>query len=843
MKRKTRLPMTKAARLARVGATFVAYSSLVAMTALGCKGPKGDDGADASGASENGGDNDNNNNGGGPNGGGPNGGGGSGLVEAPEVSADFVSASGVLVLEPDAGDTSGLQLTEGGAGGEGSLKKLDADGNISPVLKVKKSAGSMMMGSMGSLPKIKTIAVSPLKEIFLHFERPFIYKSQTEPQFLPPPEECMGGMGGKGGPMDGGGEGGEGGPMEGEGSAPMVAALEGGEMSPDGGGEGGGGMDCQSKPNPNYVDPWDMANGFQCQIFKVKGGSINELTGASGASELECLDNEHFIDSWQAQRNSVFQFDDEGNVYFPGSMPNGGGKMVVYKRTADGTVSEVINSNICVQDFLVTGNGGVFYTGSSDCQGGGGSSGGFFRYVAPEGGELREIARDWWNFVFEAAEGAEGDEAVFFGPDPRSATTASWNSACLFRFDPSKGTTAAETIDNEITCGDDINRWVEMRRDEDIKQFGKGFEEPTRIPKAGWKEEFQRRCESAGQVFAGGGSQISAIKQDSTGNIFVIGQVKKKKAGVVTCNLQIKGPHCIDESGNPHLTTEDGYGTRAECLAAGGDFVLGDGRCVVKFTDPGNSSNFRWADLARSSASSCLEVPLGSTDITDLQAQVGANGWDVGPMQWISDRPVFYNSVASPICTDENGVADVHNYLNNVTSSHTTGGTTAVNLNTQVTYGAAKFSNDWWRCMPKSDTGEILSGGGGPDGWLTEYKGMAQVSTDGSKTLELRSSINEQAINLWLVGDVPYYSSYDSAQGRYFLKRYLAESDTTEIVAPDFETYNLTNGDKPGLMYYDGLDFTNNQYSFGTIDKATKEFTKKPGLSGQVKMIVVFPQD
>src|SRR5690606_26566375 len=115
------------------------------------------------------------------------------------------------------------------------------------------------------------------------------------------------------------------------------------------------------------------------------------------------------------------------------------GKSVVYRATptanelsSDG-FTEMINANICVQNYLVTGAGGLYYTGSTCEQGnmGGGGGGGYFRYVKPDNGGVIEIARDWWNFIYDTAVDAENnDSAVFFGPSPRSATTASWDSAC-----------------------------------------------------------------------------------------------------------------------------------------------------------------------------------------------------------------------------------------------------------------------------------------------------------------------------------------------------------------------------------------------------------------------------
>jgi hypothetical protein len=522
-----------------------------------------------------------------------------------------------------------------------------------------------------------------------------------------------------------------------------------------------------------------------CQIFKVNGGTIEDLIAnpPADAGNLECLDNLHFVDSWQAQRNSVFQFDDQSNVYYPGSIPNGNGKMVVYKRTADGKVTEMINSNICVQDFLVTKAGGIFYTGSSNCQNGsGGNGGGFFRYVSTTS-SIIEIARDWWNFVFEPSAGMTGDKAVFFGPDPTSSKTASWDNACLFNFDPAGGDTASQRITPAITCGADIWSWIKMTRAADVTAYGSGYTNGNSAPTNAWISEFKTRCESSGQVFAGGGSQISSIKQTSNGEVYVIGQVRKKKEGELTCGLNIKGSHCLLK-GIPYLYGHTTYGAEASCQSASGTW-----------TEEGFCSN--------------------STHATRLAYVNASQTW--------SYRDTNYNNVPSALCgvtTDANMIAS--------NSFHST----SVEASSGTPIPNPKYSRGWMNCQVKSTDGSSNN-----FNWTDEYKGLAQVNST-TKTLAFLSGSDEQAINLWLVRDQPYFSSFNTSDGKYYLKKY--ENGSAVAVASNFEAYNLSASGEDGKLYYDGLDFGTNSYSFGTMLVASPYTrTIKTGLTGTVKTIVI----
>lgn len=704
---------------------------------------------------------------GGDNGGGGPGGGPMGSLGL-KVTADFLGAAGLLVVDESAAGASlmltqhnetkkrlglvgapSLSLADAPSLGlegdsdttDGGLKKVDSVGGVNSALaKTEEDTADQYKGPTQRLPAIRTIAISPLKEVYLHFENPFQYR----------------------------------------------------DAPPD-------------------VDAWNMSNGYQCQIFKVKGGTLDSLTSAAPQRDsLECLDNAHFIDSWQAQRNSVFQFDEVGNLYYPGSIPNQGGKMVVYKReAATGAVSEIINANIQVQDFLVTDNGGIFYTGNTGNNNGGGS-GGFFRYIAPLNAGVIEIARNWWNFIFEPF---EADKAIFFGPDPRLSTTASWNTACLFDFDPS-GAIGART-EEAITCGSDIWGWVNMERSEDVATYSRQVRNPPQSldsagPWLAYRAEQKNRCESEGQVFAGGGSQISAVRRSDDGNVYLVGNVRKKRAGTFTCSVQVRGAHCV-VAGVPYLdATRD---TEAECTSAaiGGTWKAA-GQCNLKTTDSGWSHGIS-----------------KYTTSTDCKATVIAAD-DIQYAEWEYDTE-SYNNVASPLCTQ----ATSGDYPMTLNIWEERIATTAGEVTDEVYYvpdTKTRFQPEWANCQAPASNGG--------DSWSDELSALAVVNRN-TKTLDLLSRATEQAINVFVIDNEVFYSSFNIPESKYQLSK-VNPLGAPYLVLDNFEVYNFGKSPVSGQAFFNGLNFQNNAYEFGSVTTSPPDgvfaVEKKQGFTGTVRTIV-----
>ncbi len=798
-------------------------------------------------------------------------------------------------------------LTEDNQGA--AMQKINkSSGAIEDALTQDQGENNQGQGPQQKLPKLITIGIAPTKEVYLQFENSFIYKDA-----------------------------------------------------------------------PQDANPWEQSSGYQCQFFKISGGTLDQLlTQEAAPDNLSCIDNSHFIFGGNNRfSNGIFQFDKSGNIFYPGNIPNGQNTLV-FKQARTGTVppDEVINANIQVSDFLATSLGGVFYTGqtcqnSANCGGGGG---GFFRYISPgSNGQIIEIARDWYQFIYDTNHAKTGtDQAVFFGPDPLSASTASWESACLFNFDPSK-TDPSARISALITCGNNIWDWMNLSRSVDVKSYGYGYNNYTGSnrnnfsPSNSWKGEFKRRCETKDQVFAGGGSQISSIKQDSTGKVYVIGNVGKKAEGKVTCSMDFRGPHCT-VGGFPVLTDSNGADyTQDTCANNAGTWV-----------NQGNCSN------GSSAADSCLlsdriwTPGYCSNDSyktkADCEAQTGcSNRYRVDSSSCTTDGYIWHDNAnsASPhlvwrtgICYDSNGsyldqdkfetqALCIANNPSNVwkdaadPENHIGQGACT---STDATDNAGFYNNNKDSCLPRWQTatvhydnvpgsicastdtasrdtfydwnnkvnnfakdsdsshlsyddlaGTYLTGqmncsqvsesgsSNNSNQWTKEYTAFAIVDTAG-KTLLLRSLGSEKAIDLWLVDDVPYYSSFDTTLGQYLLntltigtqcvdtsitakascsddslglawkeRQCVVSSISTEAacnssgynwqtaypstILTNFEAYNLASTGTKGSVYADGLDFSNNQYMFGTVNVATKKISLKEGLTGTIKTIVILPKD
>jgi hypothetical protein len=308
-------------------------------------------------------------------------------------------------------------------------------------------------------------------------------------------------------------------------------------------------------------DPYSMTSPYRCQLFRADGSWRSETaTAAPDLAELECVTNQYEVPTWDTRR--VMQFDASGKLYFRAvTMANPQGVFLQFDPVTK-SLSEKVNANICWRDVQVTPRGSLFYTGTTgtngDCMG---TS--FFRYVSADN-RLTEIARDWWNFKYLAEQDPEdpnNERIIFYGPDPNSTSGFSWDSACLYRYNPAIATPAERT-----------QKLVDCHRDGWTYVNGQTGPAMPMVPSQMSDEElaaFQARCESEGQLFIGG-EGVTALSQLADGTLFVVGKFQRKLAGELGCNLDVSADHCaVLGNGAPGDALDAASTTRETCEAAG----------------------------------------------------------------------------------------------------------------------------------------------------------------------------------------------------------------------------------------------------------------------------------
>lgn len=310
------------------------------------------------------------------------------------------------------------------------------------------------------------------------------------------------------------------------------------------------------------VDIWSPSSPYTCQLFRSTA-TWDSLShpDADTVGDLECVTNQHQIASWRADR--VLQFDKDGNVYFPAIVADSWREVFYRYEPTAATLDEKVNANICWYDVQVTPIGSVFYTGASstdgDCNG---TS--FFRYISSDN-KLTEIARDWWDFKYLSEQDPDdpaNERIIFYGPDPNYDGDWGWESACIYRYDPSIDDPASRTS-RIATCGNGGWEYVWGDMNE------KSPDEVTAADRLAFKE----RCEAEGDLFIGG-EGVSELSQAKDGTIFVAGSFRMKTAGEFSCSVKFEADHCS--------TVDPTHSTQEVCEGAGGDWVLVGERC----TDP-----------------------------------------------------------------------------------------------------------------------------------------------------------------------------------------------------------------------------------------------------------------
>jgi len=638
-------------------------------------------------------------------------------TDSSETSRQHIENARYLGIEPNAGALRAVGRADAllKSSEKSNLKKIDSEGKVGSAVESKTGEWAP------SIPIVKSIGISPNKDVYIQFERNFVYRTTDD---------------------------------------------NGGSCS----------------------DPWSASSPCSCQLFKLNS-TLTEWTSGTASSEfdnLECIDNEHRLDSWN-QTGGTFQFDSSSNVYFMAGFENAPGT-ILYKVSStkvDGKYvkTEMVNKSICIRDWRVTDGGGLFYVGENCIDGQWSGSGAFFRYVSPSG-VLVEIARNWWEYTFQPIEGVSGDQVLFFGPDPDSSSVAAWDSTCLFKFDPALASGSRGT--KLVSCNQHIWDWLELKRSEDIAIYGN--HQRWQNPPAAWRSEYKNRCLNDSDTFIGGnsGTPVKSIVQDASGKAYIVGDISKKNAGEYSCSLEIKGNHCVINS-IPVLrrNATDNY-TNSTCTTDSGTWTR-NGWC-----EGGNN---------QSTPSTCTGT-------------------------W-KDYGTWYNNIKYKIANTDNVTTYETGHVClevGDNSSSFAGGLTLSDDN--VTAMKLKINN--FDCSQPSD------------GWTTSYKGLAYVNPT-TKMLDLKSATTEQVTEMWLIKDSLYYSSYAS---KYLFMKNVDNSTNTTLLS-DLEVYHAgPSPKKSGWVFFDGLDFTNNSYTLGDLNPGATDvkasIEKVTGLTGRIKSMVIY---
>lgn len=160
-------------------------------------------------------------------------------------------------------------------------------------------------------------------------------------------------------------------------------------------------------------------------------GQINPATGL-----VECIDNDLqsiWWNDWDSTSNSAIQFDDNGNIYYHGNDESGRG---ILRRYTNGVTTDLVNDNVRIDDYLVTGSGKIYITGTTNT-----TNDQWFRELSPVDGQVRpateQILRGYVEWMTEFPDGrvyysSSNNWANINAWDPATKASSTW----LLDYDP-----------------------------------------------------------------------------------------------------------------------------------------------------------------------------------------------------------------------------------------------------------------------------------------------------------------------------------------------------------------------------------------------------------------------
>ncbi len=523
-------------------------------------------------------------------------------------------------------------------------------------------------------------------------------------------------------------------------------------------------------------DPWDQGSTYQCQLFKSKL-TVSEAQNVDVAdmdtTNLECVSNQHEIPTWD-RSSRLMQFSSDGTMYFPARIPGSNGKEVFYAYDpSTGDLTEKVNANICFRDIEVTPRGSIFYTGQSS-NGSNCNGNSYFRYISTAN-SLVEIARDWWEFRYDSyvdPANPDTEKILFYGPDPSTSSgLPSWDTACLYEFDPTLP--AGDRAKKIAHCLNNIWNWIEAR---DITGYN------LELPSLEVRKAKKERCEADGQVFIGG-SNISQLEQNTAGDIYINGDLRKKIGGEFKCDVEIASAHCS--------SLDPAHATSADCIAAGYSWTPETGWCDGYGTDDAatcasNSGTWRknsqWYNAVETDA--CLATSTAG-DVDEPNGIYLLPDWKV---RWVRcDQP-------------------------STTTSSGDGWTSTIKGLAIVDQASTTDDEKLLKLLSEEDEQVIRF-------WHVKIGATDQV----------------------------FYASFKDGQYLLRQPVVNEDGSVTHTtLLTDYEIYNLSSDpNNANNLLFDGLKFTTNAYRFGSLNPAAEDpegsVVDKEGLTGQIKMLIILP--
>ena len=265
------------------------------------------------------------------------------------------------------------------------------------------------------------------------------------------------------------------------------------------------------------ANPWEESSRSTCQIFMVTGDIevTADVANNHGAhlKDITCMNPDLTIDTWNS-RDTAVQFDSSNNAYFKARYANSNDVALFKYVKATGETQEIVNPKTNVDNWVVYKNGAVF-----------------FRYWQQQGGsgirllrlvngsyEAEQVANENWEFNI-IQDNQNSDLAIYHG---RSTVSGEKNwQQCFYRFDP--------TIDDDKSTSDQDERATELV--DCNTDFWKKLDALT-------NNDYKGKNAICSDESYYPGNQVSKLVQGSEGNIYFVGEVNQKSAGVMSCHGQ-----------------------------------------------------------------------------------------------------------------------------------------------------------------------------------------------------------------------------------------------------------------------------------------------------------------